>query len=200
MLIIFTQNAELLFLNLLKKYNLEENEDQSFEYLEKGLEPREVMIKKTIRAFAGGVILEKDLIDSFKKITKSDQDMAEKISKDIIENLIPLLDKVPEDQLSQYNLKKEQKAPRKPTKLQVEKEIPLVKKVNVTSVEENAINIREGKKFANQEESEPTPLEKFEQLDKAAELEPGEKTTKKFGENRFREEKKGPDKYREATN
>jgi|SRR3989344_68237 len=105
-IVIFNERAELSFSSIIKRYNLEENEEDDLKKLMEGKLSTLVIIKKIIRAFVGEIITKKDFDDSLQKVLHRDEQIVKIISKDIMENLVPLLDKVSEDKLQEYNRKK----------------------------------------------------------------------------------------------
>ncbi len=120
-IVLFNEKGELVFSDMVKKYNLEESDEEDFKKLQEGKLSLEVMVKKTIRAFVGGIITLEDFQISLEKILQRDKQTINTISKDIIENLLPLLEKVPEDKLGEYNHKRNE-AERKERARQQQKE------------------------------------------------------------------------------
>ena len=106
-LIIFTEKADLMLSSIIKKYALQETETEAFKKYKAGKLPKIVILDHLAGNFALKIISENDLVVSLQKELETTQQIAENISKDIINNLVPLLDKVSEDQLENYNLKKQ---------------------------------------------------------------------------------------------
>ncbi len=97
--IIFTKKADLALLEIIKRYDLEENEEQRFKKSQNKSPFNIVILNHLIRNFFEESISEKDLTDSLQKDLEVSRQIAEKISKEIIDNLVPFLEKVPEEKL-----------------------------------------------------------------------------------------------------
>ena len=104
-LVIFTEKADIVLSDIIKRYSLQETEAEAFEKYEKEKLPKIVVLDHLTRDFVLKILSEKDLVNSLQKELEIPQQTAEKISKDIITGLIPLLEKIPEDELENYNLK-----------------------------------------------------------------------------------------------
>jgi len=101
-LVIFTEKADLVLSDIIKKYSLQETDLETFEKYKAGKLPKIVIIDNLTRDFALKIIPEKDLISSLQKELEISQQTAEQISKEIINSLVPLLEKIPEEQLENY--------------------------------------------------------------------------------------------------
>jgi hypothetical protein len=80
--VIFTDKADALLSDVLKKYNLQDSI---------------VEANQLIKKFARGDISEKDLINSLQSELKTSQQTAEKLSGEVIKSIVPLLIKAPEE-------------------------------------------------------------------------------------------------------
>lgn len=98
--IVFTERADLVLLEIMKRYNLEENDEKRAKNLKEGRVSNIVIIDRLTKEFAKKIISEKSLIDSLKKDLEISQQTAEKIAKDITNNLVPLLKKYSEEELT----------------------------------------------------------------------------------------------------
>ena len=205
-IIIFPEKAELEFKRIINTYGLEESDAEAFNILMGGKLFKVAIIKKIIRAFVANIISEKDFNESLHKIIK-DQETAQKVSQDIIANLVPLLDKVPEDQLEQYNLQKDKEDEERLSKINTEKEAETVKEdVQKLMLEKIRQNAPIEKPLAI--EPQKPDIKKVdivdvdknaEELVKARELlkQKEEELTKAKTVLNQEEQKRGPDAYRE---
>lgn len=98
--VIFTEKADSVLSGIMGKYGLEENDAQIVKKVQ-GKNPFNVVVlNRLTKNFAKGTISEKDFISSLQKdLDIPQQQAAEKIFKDIINNIIPLLKKIPEEEL-----------------------------------------------------------------------------------------------------
>ncbi len=173
-IVVFNEKAASVLSDIEKKYNLEENEEETLRVLEgHGLFRMNIIVKFT-RDFATGKISAKEFAESlYKGLGVSKQTIVD-VARDIRYTLIPLLEKVPEDKLQEYNRKKsktERKSKNEEGKTEEKKReefrrtkeellkkigaeiiapepqpektppMPYVKKIPITSVEENAENM-----------------------------------------------------------
>lgn len=97
--IIFTEKADLYLEQIIKNFNLEESFEESAKRNREGKLFNVVIVNHLVRDFAKEIISEKELIDSIQKEMEVSRQTAETISKDIVNNLVPLLEKIPEEQL-----------------------------------------------------------------------------------------------------
>lgn len=105
--IIFTKEADLILFDIIKKYNLKESDEETLKNLREGKFSKVVIIDHLAKNFAKEKISEKDLISSLQKDLEVSQQTAKKITEDIKNNLIPLLEKVPEAQFETPFVEKE---------------------------------------------------------------------------------------------
>lgn len=97
--IIFTEEADPVFDNIIKKYNLQETDTQAWEKFQKNKDANVIIVDRLSIDFAEEKITEKQFAESLKKDLGIDPQTAEKLSKEIKTNLIPLLEKVPEKKI-----------------------------------------------------------------------------------------------------
>lgn len=102
----FSEKADLVVSNIIEKYGLKENEEKTLKKLKENKLFNSNIIVKLTREFVKGTISEEELIGLFKKELEISQQIAEKISKDIMDNLVPLLEKIPEEELGKTNIEK----------------------------------------------------------------------------------------------
>jgi len=105
--IIFTDKADLVLSEIMKRYNLEESNEEWLKKSKEGKSSNIVIIDKITKDFAKEIISERESVESLKKELSVPQQTAEKISKDIIDNLVPLLEKLSEEELAKVNGKEE---------------------------------------------------------------------------------------------
>lgn len=182
---IFTEEADTILYDIMTKYSLKESDDERINKLMRNKLSNEVILDHEIKNF-----LKKELsFDQFIKILEAnleiDYQSAENLAKDIKEVLLQFIDLVPEDQLEEYNEKHDKGKLKNPT-LNNESNVNYIKKIDIKNVEENAEISQQNKLYTDdvkkviQEVSQENLPEK-----------------EKLGENRFEDEKKGPDSYRE---
>lgn len=97
--IIITSKADLALDDLEKKFNLEENYEESIKRSSEGKSSKIVTISHLSKDFASGIILEKDLVASLQKDLEIPAQTAGDISKEIITKVVPLLKKFTEEEL-----------------------------------------------------------------------------------------------------
>lgn len=102
-----SEKADLVVSNLIERHGLEENEEETLKKLKENKLFNSSIIVKLTRDFVKETISEKELVESLKKGLEIPQQAAEKISKDIINNLVPLLEKIPEKELRETKTEKE---------------------------------------------------------------------------------------------
>ena len=175
------EKSEAVLLEIIKKNNLEENDEQAFEKIKAHKPLNETVVIKLTRDLIVGRISAKEFAESLHRKLNISIEKTKMIAKDIINNLIPLLEKIPEDRLEDYNRKKKlsevqeeieekQKLPSKsstqdiilekirqsaPVQI-VEEQKPAigVKKVKIKDVEENAERIKKEKKWGREKTGE----------------------------------------------
>lgn len=177
-LIIFTEKADKVLSDIILKYNLGESSAEVFEKYKANKLPRLVLLDHLARDFTLQIISEKDLANSLQKELSVPFETAEKISKDIINNLAPLLDKVTEDQLEAYNNKNQPASQFQPAQLPaIEKDLDVFPKISPTKEAEKTKTI-----------PSPSPIQKTKNS-----LPATEKSVAP------RKQQEGPDKYRETV-
>ena len=105
--VIFTDKADISLSAIMAKYNLEENEEQKFKKIQKKRPSNMVTLVRLIKDFTKGATSEKNLVDSLQKDLDITQQTAEKISKEIIADIIPLLEKAPEEKFEDPSFREE---------------------------------------------------------------------------------------------
>lgn len=94
--IIFSEKADMVLEDIIKKYNLGENDDEIIKRLSEHKPSSIVIIDEITKNFVQQNLSEKDLITALQKDLGVSQQTAKKMSEDIKNNLVPLLEKVPE--------------------------------------------------------------------------------------------------------
>ncbi len=97
--IIFTDKADEELLIIIRKYDLEEKREDVIKRLKEKRRSPIVIIDKFTKDFAQEKISDKELIASLQKELKVPQETAEKIAKDIKEKILPLLERISEEEL-----------------------------------------------------------------------------------------------------
>lgn len=97
--IIFTDKADLLLLDIIKKYGLEEKDADIIKRLKERKSSPGTIIVKNIKNFVRDTISEKDLTLLFQKELNIAQQSAQNLFKEIKEKIIPLLEKISEEKI-----------------------------------------------------------------------------------------------------
>jgi len=206
LVIIFTKEADTVLDEIMEKYNLQETDDKVLDDDEKNL-PKIVTIDYLVKDFVKEKISTEKFLDGLSKGLNIPPETTKLMAKDIIQDLIPLLDKVSEDGLEEYNTKKDEEDKKKNQggtlaqeilrKISAKRGIPdttakepqenPVKEVGISNVEENA------KHMDKQSINTPQPNVSPQKEDSS----PNQGQTKKVANDKLEPEKKGPDTYRE---
>lgn len=96
---IFSTKANLALDDIISRYNLQETHEEFAKKIEAGGASNNVVIDRLAKSFALKTISEESLVASLQKETAVSQQQAEKISKEIITNIIPFLEIVAEEDL-----------------------------------------------------------------------------------------------------
>lgn len=181
--VIFTAKANSALDGIVKNFNLEETTEEFLKKTEAGKFSNEVIIDHLAKDFSIGKISEKDLINSLQKETGVPQQTAEKISKEIITNIIPFLEKVPEEKLQDPNFVE-----------QLEEKILGQKKGNLWEEKDTDIfpKIKPTASVVKPIEKITPPAKKSERFKKPIVSEKTEKPAPQIKQS------KGPDSYRES--
>lgn len=105
--IILTDKASLVLSDIVKKYGLQDTDEVAFQKMKAGISSQMVIINSLAADFASGMILNKDLTNSLQKYLEVSRQTAEGLCKEIITNLVPLLDKIPEEKFETPVIKEE---------------------------------------------------------------------------------------------
>lgn len=212
LVIIFTKEADVTLDDIMGKYKLRETDDEILNY-KAGYTPKVVIIDRLTQDFVKEKISTEEFLNRLHADLNISPETTKMLAKDIIQDLIPLLDKVPEGKLEEYNTKKDEGkgaqegalAQEILKKINAKRDIPVaepetkenpVAKVPTTNVEENAKQIQQIKKDLTPPKApslDPNPPIN----EPAAPARSFEKAKEKLAENKFANEKKGPDDYRE---
>ncbi|MCX6722016.1 MAG: hypothetical protein NTY04_02405 [Candidatus Staskawiczbacteria bacterium] len=94
-----TDKAATAIYNLTKKYNIQESEEEVAKKIKGNILFNSSIIVKSIRDFMTGLITENNLVVSFQKDLGISQENSEKLSQDVINKIVPMLKKFPEEEL-----------------------------------------------------------------------------------------------------
>lgn len=159
--------------DILKSNGLEESDEEYLKKSQKNEDTHLTIIKNAAIAIYQKKISEKKLTELLEEHLETSKETAEKIVNNIKEKLIPYV--------KTLNLEEEKETTQEPLESPEEEKLqPGAKKVDITNVEENAENVPKYKKLSGEKEN-TTTKEKI----------------KKVAENKFVQEKRGPDPYRE---
>lgn len=109
--IIFNEQADEALFRILDKYNLRESEEEIFRKLAEGENSNEIIIDSLTKELLQEKISNTEFLSTLQKKLNLSKEIIKNLSLDILHNLIPLLDIVPDDQLDTYNTKKDSKKP-----------------------------------------------------------------------------------------
>jgi len=184
----FNEKAITVLGNIESKYSLEENLEEAVKALRENKPFKINILVNLTRNLMVEKISNTGFLDALQKELKISKETTKNLALDIMDNLVPLLEKIPEDQLEEYNRKKSE-VERKNEETETPKDekeklkedlleklrehqnmpkepepeepppVPQVKKVTVEDVDKNAQKIQ----HIQQKEKPATPVEKVEQ-------------------------------------
>lgn len=94
---LFTEKADAAIIDIVKNFGLEESYEELVKKEEQDKDPNELIISLLTKEFAQGSISEINLIASIQKDSGISKETAEKISKEIISKVVPLMEKIQEE-------------------------------------------------------------------------------------------------------
>lgn len=95
--VLFTVKANSALDDIMKNFDLEENQEEIIKRAEGKKPSKIVVIDHLAKDFVIGLISEKNLTNSLEKDLGVNQQTAEQIAKEIILKIVPFLEKVPEE-------------------------------------------------------------------------------------------------------
>ena len=104
---LFTEKSDLAISDIVKNFRLEESYEELMKKEEQDKNTNELAISLLAKEFTQGNISEANLILSLQKDIEISKETAEKISKEIINKVVPLLEKVPEEKLHNFEFKED---------------------------------------------------------------------------------------------
>lgn len=147
-LVIFPDEAKLVFSKILEKNNLQETDQEFYNYLDSNKETRRMIVRDAVRIMAKKILPEEKLIELLINHLTMQRDLAVKLIQEIKIQLLPLLLVFPEEKLQDPVFQDEvsQKASG------VEKLNPSmgVKPIDIKNVEKNAKINEANKKFTQE--------------------------------------------------
>ncbi len=164
--VIFTQEAEVIFDNILRNIGLQETDQELDEYISSNQESRAMIIKDAVEDLAKKNIYEKEFVDWLENIMQVPRESAKKIVSDIKVKLLPLLLVYPEERFNNPAFQEEVSK----KVFGVDGQLPAspysVKKTEVSNVEENEKILKQNKEKAklqniNQGDSFTTEPDKY---------------------------------------
>lgn len=184
-IIILTPDAESAILDIEKKYNLEENDDDAMKIMTEEKPLNINIIVALSRKFIKGEISDEQFTASLQKdlnMKNMDRETSQKIFKDISTSVIPLFKKISEEDIKNRNLP-DVNAPNQPTIVEpvrmTSKELPLPKNTYSPGINQNI------------------PSEKVLPTNGTAKQNAPPKKIKEIEKPMPRKTTKGPDEYRE---
>lgn len=97
--VVFSEDTAPVISEILRKYDLEETDDETFEKLEKGIPLRGEVILNITEEITLGTTSTQELTSSLQKNLNIPKEIAEKLTEDIKRKLIALAQKVPKEDL-----------------------------------------------------------------------------------------------------
>ena len=98
-LVIFPNEAKLIFSKILEKNNLQETDQEFYDYLDSSKETRRMIIRDAVRIMAKKILPEEKLIELLTNHLKVQRDFAVELMQEIKTQLLPLLLVFPEEKL-----------------------------------------------------------------------------------------------------
>ena len=152
--IIFNEKSDEVLSGIMKKYQLEEPLDKMSQNILAGKLNNIVILNRLTKSFARGELNEKSLSDSLQKEIGATTQIASEISKEIVNNLVPTLQKISEEEIEKQN---KENVPAEQPKTTVDQTLmPKIK----APIEVEKIMEEINAKQSTQEEKIITPVEK----------------------------------------
>src|SRR3989344_2917744 len=104
--VLFPREAMSKLADILKKYALVEIDEKLFKRLQKGSYSKETILITTIKDHLMEKISNHQFLDILHKELDISKEATKKLATDAGNNLIPILKKIPENQLEEYNQKR----------------------------------------------------------------------------------------------
>ncbi|OGZ69317.1 MAG: hypothetical protein A3D44_02560 [Candidatus Staskawiczbacteria bacterium RIFCSPHIGHO2_02_FULL_42_22] len=105
----FSKNATDILYGIEKKYKLEETREETIQRIHNHKIHKINIVATLVRNFILEEISNTEFLDALHKELHISKEAVKNLAIDIVDNLIPLLEKIPEDQLEEYNRKKRSK-------------------------------------------------------------------------------------------
>ncbi len=139
--VLFTDKAELIFSEIIKKYNLQERDEELYKKYAEGKEGQVKIIRDAVKTIAKKIIPDEKLAELLEKHLRVSRDIINKMIQDIKSNLLPLLLMFPEekfnDPIFREEISKKVFGEEKGTIL------PYDKKIEIKDVDKNAEKIKQ---------------------------------------------------------
>ena len=87
--VIFTDKADLILVEILKKYGLHENQEVVFNKLKKDKLPNEIKMQRMVEYFGKNIITQKEFNEALAKVFNINSSLAKSLSNDLVINLVP---------------------------------------------------------------------------------------------------------------
>lgn len=105
--VIFTNKAEAVLTEVLKKYGLYENEQAILSKMEINKLPNEIKLQRMVESFAGQMITKNELKTFIAKVFRLNPAKAQSISNDVAKDLVLLLEIHPEEKFNDPDFREE---------------------------------------------------------------------------------------------
>lgn len=105
--IIFTDKANFILNGIIKNFNLEEPPEEFIKKIKEGKPSNLITIDRLIKNFVSQDMSEKDLISLLQRDLGLSLQIANEIAKEIINKIVPLLEKVPEEKFKDPTFREE---------------------------------------------------------------------------------------------
>ena len=161
----FTNKSDTVLSEIMAKYKLEESSEEIIKKLNEGPAINVLLLTKFTMSFSRGEISEKEFVDSISKETNISQQIAEQVTKEIIDNIIPTLGKHSE----------EKKNIDVPAKIKTIKSISEI----IKKPDQNSADIMTDEKLKSKKTLSPKKLER--------DIKPTPKPKQQSGPNKYRE-------------
>src|SRR3989344_1559936 len=97
--ILFPKETTSKLTDILKRYNLIESDELVLKTMQERKYSKETLLVITIRDFVMGKTSNHQFLDTLHKELGTSKEVTKNLAIDIVDNLVPLLEKIPENQL-----------------------------------------------------------------------------------------------------
>lgn len=144
--VIFTDKAEDVFSEIIKKYELQETDEEFFNDIEDREESRRSIVKDAITVMVKRIIPEEKLVEFLEKHLNLPKESTQKMVADLKNNLLPILLVYPEEKFNDSFFREEVSKKVFKEVQEITPPTEIIKKIGIKDVEENAERLERGGK------------------------------------------------------